>query len=380
MSAALLFFGVSAADRYIIRGTIPGLVAGSKVSLQGRDIYQDRDLGDTVSQTDAFVLEGSVGSPTIAQIRIELPDGDGRAFAIPLMVENAEYTIVAETVDSLPPAFYQGRHGRLLEDRVHITGGEAQRQYHEYRDATLAQDLHVKDAQEKFFNFRTRPKNDPYKIMLSADVRAAQTRMDEATDAFVAAHPEYSVSGRFVLEKLRIPFAMSGPELDRVEDGAAAMADTVRRQAVMEAVRGARKVMRDMPYRDFSVVDDKGTERNISEFVGKNYVFVDFWASWCGPCRAAIPHLKSIHETYGDRLTILSCSLDTDEDAWRKAMEQEQMPWAQFWATPDRAGAIRDCYRFGFIPFFMVISPDGKIAHAGINQTALDDFFEENIR
>ena len=172
---------------------------------------------------------------------------------------------------------------------------------------------------------------------------------------------------------------MSAAELDRLESGVAPMTDARRLEAVRKAIEWSRKVMRDMPYSDFAVVDDKGAERRLSEFTGRNYVFVDFWASWCGPCRAAIPHVKKLHETYGDKLTILSVSLDSKEADWRKAMEQEQMPWTQLWASSDYVGAIKENYRFGFIPFFVVISPDGKIVHAGINQDALDAFLEDNI-
>ena len=343
IAAALFGLCASAADGYTIRGIVPGLKSGAEVSLQGRDTYKDRDLGDTIAQDGSFVLRGSVESPTIARIRIVIPGEESGAFAIPLMVENAEYTVVAEALDSLPPSSYHGRRGRLLENRVKISGGEAQRQYQEYRDATMAMDLHVKDAQELLYKFRDRPKNDPYRNMLAADALAAQKRFDEVSDAFVA------------------------------------RTDARRLEAVRKAIEWSRKVMRDMPYSDFAVVDDKGAERRLSEFTGRNYVFVDFWASWCGPCRAAIPHVKKLHETYGDKLTILSVSLDSKEADWRKAMEQEQMPWTQLWASSDYVGAIKENYRFGFIPFFVVISPDGKIVHAGINQDALDAFLEDNI-
>lgn len=378
-AAALFGLCASAADGYTIRGIVPGLKSGAEVSLQGRDTYKDRDLGDTIAQDGSFVLRGSVESPTIARIRIVIPGEESGAFAIPLMVENADYTVVAEALDSLPPSSYHGRRGRLLENRVKISGGEAQRQYQEYRDATMAMDLHVKDAQELLYKFRDRPKNDPYRNMLAADALAAQKRFDEVSDAFVASHPEYSISGSLILAKLRMPFAMSAAELDRLESGVAPMTDARRLEAVRKAIEWSRKVMRDMPYSDFAVVDDKGAERRLSEFTGRNYVFVDFWASWCGPCRAAIPHVKKLHETYGDKLTILSVSLDSKEADWRKAMEQEQMPWTQLWASSDYVGAIKENYRFGFIPFFVVISPDGKIVHAGINQDALDAFLEDNI-
>ena len=116
IAAALFGLCASAADGYTIRGIVPGLKSGAEVSLQGRDTYKDRDLGDTIAQDGSFVLRGSVESPTIARIRIVIPGEESGAFAIPLMVENAEYTVVAEALDSLPPSSYHGRRGRLLEN------------------------------------------------------------------------------------------------------------------------------------------------------------------------------------------------------------------------------------------------------------------------
>ena len=65
----------------------------------------------------------------------------------------------------------------------------------------------------------------------------------------------------------------------------------------------------------------EGVEHRLSEFtVGDKYVMVDFWASWCGPCRAAIPHVRELYNKYSDRVNFIAVSLDKEEDAWRKAM------------------------------------------------------------
>lgn len=88
------------------------------------------------------------------------------------------------------------------------------------------------------------------------------------------------------------------------------------------------------------------------------YYLVDFWASWCGPCRKEIPNLKKLYEQYKDKgLQIVSVSIDKDEAAWKKALNEEQLPWPN---GLDRAG-IADNYKVKFIPaIFLVDNKTGK--------------------
>ena len=112
---------------------------------------------------------------------------------------------------------------------------------------------------------------------------------------------------------------------------------------------------------DFSYPTEDGQKQlGPKDFRGQ-YLIVDFWASWCGPCRKSIPHLKELYEKYHDMgLEILSVSIDKDEKAWRKAMGEEKMPWPQILA-PESGKDVQKIYQFSGIPHVLVLDKDGKI-------------------
>jgi thiol-disulfide isomerase/thioredoxin len=111
---------------------------------------------------------------------------------------------------------------------------------------------------------------------------------------------------------------------------------------------------------DFSYPSADNRHLGPADYRGK-YVLLDFWASWCGPCRASIPHLKEMYKKYHDRgFDILSISIDKKDADWRKAMAEEDMPWSQVLA-PESGKDTQKLYQFIGIPHMLLLDDQGRI-------------------
>ena len=129
----------------------------------------------------------------------------------------------------------------------------------------------------------------------------------------------------------------------------------------------------------FTKNDDKGNPVSISTYKGK-YVYIDFWASWCAPCRREIPNLIKTYNTFKDHnFTVLSISLDdpTDKARWLDALTSLKMPWTQLSDLKGWDDEIRLYYGFNAVPSTLLIDPNGNIIAKDLRGIALDKKLKE---
>jgi peroxiredoxin len=113
---------------------------------------------------------------------------------------------------------------------------------------------------------------------------------------------------------------------------------------------------------DFTMNDTNGKPVKLSDFRGK-YVLVDFWASWCMPCRKENPNVVRIHDQYKDRnFTILGVSLDDNREAWLRAIEKDRLKWTHVSDLKKWEQApVAKLYAISAIPCSLLLDPQGRI-------------------
>lgn len=122
--------------------------------------------------------------------------------------------------------------------------------------------------------------------------------------------------------------------------------------------------------------NEKNEIINHESFKG-TYLLLEFWASWCGPCREANPDLINIYNSYNRKdFEILGISQDKDLDKWKKAIKKDQLTWPQVVDTINSSGKA---YQTTTIPFNVLLDRDGKIIAREIKPTALKKILEERI-
>jgi peroxiredoxin len=118
--------------------------------------------------------------------------------------------------------------------------------------------------------------------------------------------------------------------------------------------------------------DPNGKAVSISSFKGK-FLLIDFWASWCGPCRMENPNVvKAYNEFKGKNFTILGVSLDKDKDSWKKAIMQDHLNWSQMSDLKYWNSQAVEIFGFQGIPFNVLVDPSGKVIAESLRGEELD--------
>lgn len=187
----------------------------------------------------------------------------------------------------------------------------------------------------------------------------------DITLAFINKHPDYLASGwllselspRMTVEEVQTAYNKLNAEVKKSAFGPAILESIGQGTAKLNAEKGK-------PAADFSRKDVNGKTVRLSDYKGK-YVLLDFWGSWCAPCRASHPHLKEIYQKYKEQgLVIIGIAEERTKDkkAWLKAIQDDGLPWIQIMNDEEKEKTdVVSLYGIDGFPTKILIDKEGKI-------------------
>ena len=242
---------------------------------------------------------------------------------------------------------------------VEIIGSETQAELDAYNDQLDEINMQIRDLyavmQQAFSN------NDSIKVdSLNKVGTALMEQQDNYRDEYIKAHPESFVT-HYILDGVKQDYP-----LDQLKDLMAGFTtESIYRDHLNDYVAKQERLEVGQPFIDFTLRTNNDTEVVLSEIIAQNKLtLVDFWASWCGPCRHENPVVKAAYEKYHELgFDVVGVSVDQDEAAWLKAVEEDELPWTQVRDSENKAS---EDYMIYYIPSNFLFDQNGTMVAKGL--------------
>ncbi|MDG5799081.1 TlpA disulfide reductase family protein [Marinilabiliaceae bacterium ANBcel2] len=355
----LAFIGLITAcstDSYKITGSFEDAESGT-VYLRKIEQTGPVDVDTAIIENGSFTFEGSVEHPELHLLYYE----DNQAPVV-FFLENANITIKAVTTDT---------------ENAEISGSRLSTLFQKFNDDVPHMEK-VESMREEFFQAQNEGDQATMESIM-ADMEVIVEDQNQYYKDFVKDNSDNAL-GAFLA--LNMAQAMTMEELEEVvtelsnnlEDHpyVIQLKEMMAPMQAQQAMEESLNIGSEAP--GFTLTDLDGNEVNLDDFRGK-YVFVDFWAAWCRPCREENPVLKQAYDRFGgEQFEIVGVSLDEEEADWREAVEEDQINWTQL---HDPTGVVAESYAVQSIPNTWLLDKDGNIMEKQIKGEELIETLEE---
>lgn len=338
---------------YTVMGNIPDS------TFNGKTVYIfDRDKGQNIDsaviENGAFTFTGQIDTAVLCLTQV------GRKYYTTFMLENGTIQLNMETPNSASGTPLNETFSSYIQEEKRISE-LFQNKMKEIREQEQDKSK-VQELTKTYYDNEYKP---AYMAMLKDFI-------DKNQDNYIGAFALQNLSNFMNPEEMESIIAQSSAFIQS--------RNIIRK--LSQRITNLKKTAVGQPFTDFTVETEDGKKVSLSDYVGKgNYVLVDFWASWCGPCRREIPNLVETYAKYkGKNFEIVGVSLDQDGAAWKEAINKLNMTWPQmsdlkFWQSE---GA--QLYAVNSIPHTVLIDGDGTIIARGLHGEELQTKIAEAVK
>jgi thiol-disulfide isomerase/thioredoxin len=350
----------AAKNKYTISGTIDKPIEGY-VFLQKRVSGVLTSVDSVKPENNAFTFTGTVEFPEVKYINI--PETKS---LIPFFLEASEITISINTTDI---------------NATSIEGSKSQAENEAFLD--LQDQYQMKIREDYSFYKKAEEMKDSAKMQLYDSLyevheaeRIAFIRqfVTENNKSVISPYILYRNSFEFEAAEIETMFNNFDPSISKSEY-----------YAYLEEYIGVlKRVALGQLYVTFMMEDTTRTKVAISSLVGGKYVLLDFWASWCGPCRDENPNLVGIYNDFKDKgFEIVGISLDTNKESWLKAIQDDQLTWTHLSDLKGWENSAARIYGVRAIPANVLLDKDGYIIAKNLKgedlREKLESIFKSNV-
>lgn len=354
--AALFLTACNSTPKYTINGTVEGEQTGNVylVKYNGQAIDT---LAKGAINEGKFVLNGSVENITSAYLNIE-----GKRGGTPIFVENATYTATLNPSSPMDNKV-EGTETQNLANQFIAIAQEVNKGqstlYKEYGAAAQAKDTAKMMEIETQYN------------KLGENAEAKEDALIKAnSDSYIAAYMLASKMGGMQVEELVEKYALLGTNAKATEPGQR-IADRIEKMSALEIGKVAP---------DFTLNTPEDKPLSMHSIKGK-VKLIDFWASWCGPCRGENPNVVAVYKEFHPKgLEILSVSLDSNKEAWLKAIEDDQLTWNHVSDLKGWQNEAAQLYGVNSIPNLVILDENNVIVAKNLRGDALKNKIAELLK